>query len=175
MCGGKPGAPPLARHFAPGQPRPGRPCVPKCARGGSALLQSLNCLPSPCLIALAPPLGQFPRSLPPPGAERGGGRREHRGPRPQDSWTGHFPSTPLQTRVSGYSSETVELGVSVTILLIGHMGTPRTGVSPPCPHLRAESPLSFLPWPGLTLDLCGRRGPAGSLCPHLAWTCRLLS
>ena len=33
-----PGAPPVARHFAPGQPRPGRPCVPGCARGASALL-----------------------------------------------------------------------------------------------------------------------------------------
>lgn len=29
-----PGAPPPAQHFDPGQPCPGRPCVPKCARRG---------------------------------------------------------------------------------------------------------------------------------------------
>lgn len=38
--------------------------------------------------------------------------------------TGHLPSSHLQTRASGHSSGTVELGVSLSFLLIRHMGTP---------------------------------------------------
>lgn len=51
----------------------------------------------------------------------------------------------------------------------------RSGVNRPCLHLRAESPLSLLLWPGLTRDLCGRMGLAGFLYLHLAWICQPLS
>lgn len=109
------------------------------------------------------------------GMKEGGGSTWGR-----DSWTGHSSAPPANRGFWSLLRESVELRVLLALLPNGHLGTPRPQrevrleSAPPCSHLRAESLLSLSLWTGLT-DLCGRMGLAGSLCPHLTWTCSPLS
>lgn len=117
-------APPLAEYFVPGSPALGGPVSPGARDGGLPISLILSLVPSPRSAGRPRPLASsqglcFLQALGGMGEE---GTLWAKVPRLLE--TGHLPSTHLQTRASGHSSATVELGVSLSFLLIRHMGTP---------------------------------------------------